>query len=160
MTLNWSLSAAGAPVTTYQLTYGPSTNPNLYKVREDGSLTSVTLSDLVPGLSYQFSLQSVTGLNVSVPATGVATPLAGTSTQPPGQPATWTTLPSPVGPSPAARTGASFVYDATDHADLLFGGRSATGAYPRGHLGVLRRALDAARHPPPAAGARLRGDGL
>jgi phospholipase C len=129
VTLNWTLSAAGAAVTTYQLTYGPASDPTLSTVREDGSLTSITLSNLAAGTSYQFSLASITGGNASSAVTAVAVPLAGTASQPPGQPATWTALPSSTGPAPAARSGAAFVYDAADHADLLFGGIGSSGQY-------------------------------
>lgn len=127
-TLNWSLSAAGAAVTTYQLTYGPASDPTLSTVREDGNLTTVTISNLLPGVPYQFSLSSITGTNASAAATAVATPLAGYSSEPPGQPATWTALPGSGGVVPAARTGAGFAYDAADHAELLFGGANASGA--------------------------------
>src|SRR5579871_1387289 len=151
-TLNWTLSAEGAAVTAYQVTYGPASNPTLYKLRGDGSLTSVTISNLQPGSLYQFSVQSITGANASAPVTAAATPLAGSSGLPPGQPATWSPLPAAVGPSPAARTGGGFVYDSTDHTDVLFGGESSTGAflsdtweYSGGHWTLL-----AATHPPAA----------
>jgi phospholipase C len=152
VTLNWTLSSAGAAVTTYQLTYGPSTAPTQSTVREDGSLTSVSISNLAPGIPYQFSLRSLTGSNASPAVASVAVPLSGTSSQPPGQPATWTSLPTPSGPSPAARSGAGFVYDAADHTDVLFGGQSTTGAY----LGDTweyyggRWVQLATVHPPPA----------
>ncbi|MCI4336025.1 MAG: PKD domain-containing protein [Thermoplasmata archaeon] len=128
-TLNWTLSPAGAAVTTYQLTYGPASDPTLTTTREDGSLHSVTISNLAPGIPYQFSLTSITGANSSLPVTGAAVTLAGTASEAPGQPATWTSLPTTAGPAPSPRSGAGFVYDAADHADVLFGGRDASGTY-------------------------------
>lgn len=151
VTLNWTMATAGAAVTTYQLTYGPATDPTLSTVREDGSLTSVTISNLAPGTSYQFSLTSLTGNNASRPVTAVAVPLAGSSSIPPDQPATWTALPLGSGPAPQARSGAGFVFDPADNAEVLFGGLSSSGTY----LGDTWEYFDghwtelAEAHPPP-----------
>lgn len=127
VTLNWSLSSAGAGVTAYQLTYGPASAPTLASQRISGSLNGVTVSNLVAGTSYDFSLRSVVGNNASTPLSVVGVPLAGNSSLPPGQPATWTALPAIGGPG--ARAGAGWVYLATNHTDLLFGGLTAAGAY-------------------------------
>lgn len=129
VTLNWSLSATGAGVTAYQLTYGPASDPTLVAAREPGSLSSLTVSNLDPSTTYEFSLTALTGTNASATVTTTAEPGSGTPSAGPNLPPTWTAIAGTGSAAPSARVGAGFVYDAADRADVLFGGIAPNGTY-------------------------------
>jgi len=128
VTLNWTLPKGYPGVGAYVLTYGPSATPTQSTVRLDGSLLSATVSNLVGSSLYQFALRSVTAGNLSSIVRLSATPGAGSSPAPLLTAATWQTLPN-VGTTPSARQGATFVFDAADQTDLLFGGLAPNGTY-------------------------------
>ena len=129
VTLNWTVPAHTAPITAYELSYGPRTFPNASALRIDGSLSSITVSNLIPGAAYTFTLAAITPGNTSATASLVATPGYGAPVAVPSSVPTWESLPIyGTGPVPGPRTGAVFGYDAADHYDVLFGGRSPAGA--------------------------------
>ncbi|HEV2316612.1 MAG TPA: alkaline phosphatase family protein [Thermoplasmata archaeon] len=70
--LNWTGPSGGAPVTWYQLKYGPTSYPTQYSERLDGALDHYTLTGLPSLANYTFSLMayggntSSTAVNVTV----------------------------------------------------------------------------------------------
>lgn len=63
--LNWTEPVGGAPITRYQLYFGPLAHPKQSTIRIDGAADGIQVGNLVSGVTYSFSLSSFSAQTVS-----------------------------------------------------------------------------------------------